>query len=274
MIMPRIVFFLFCFLFLFSVYGQIPEGFTPGNPLPAGHSHNDYVRRKPLFDALSYGFTSIEVDIFLASDGSLRVSHIPLALRKKPVLRNLYLEPLNRWVRRNGGYVFTDTAQVLTLMIDLKGDGNLTYPVLRKALEEYPLLFTRYVNGREIKGPVRIMLSGSKPWQLVENEAVQWVCLDGSIGADYTGSRVKIPRLSSPYSGWFKKRPCARMTVEETAELKQLVYRADYEARELRFWGAGNNPRRWKKLREAGVTVIGVDRLKRYRKFIGTETGK
>jgi glycerophosphoryl diester phosphodiesterase len=269
--MPRIFSLVFFFFFLFSSYGQIPEGFFPGKPLADGHSHNDYLHRNPLFDALAQGFTSVEADIFLAADGTLRVSHVPFALRMKPILRDLYLEPLSRWIAQNGGHVFRDSAQVLTLMIDLKGDGNLTYPVLRQELERYPRLFTHYVNGAEIKGPVRVMLSGSKPWNLVKNEEIQWVCFDGSPNVDYTGSGVKISRLSSPYASWFRKRPCAKMTAEETDDLKLLVYRADFDGRELRFWGAGNNPRRWKKLREVGVTVINVDRLKRFRKFLESE---
>ena len=82
------------FIFSHTVFAQIPEGFVCGKPIPYGHSHNDYTRKRPLWDALENGFTSIEVDVFLASDGSLRVSHIPFALKLKPTLDELYLKPI------------------------------------------------------------------------------------------------------------------------------------------------------------------------------------
>ena len=44
----------------------------PNEPILSGHSHNDYLRRTPLWDALSLGFASIEVDIHLASALNVR----------------------------------------------------------------------------------------------------------------------------------------------------------------------------------------------------------
>lgn len=255
------------FLVSLLLRSQIPDGFVPGKPIPDGHSHNDYTRRTPLFEALGHGFTSLEVDIFLASDGTLRVSHIPFALRQKPVLRELYLEPLDRWVRQNGGFVFREPGQVLTLMIDLKGDGYRTYPVLRKELEAFGHLFTRFENGREIKGPVRVMLSGSKPWDLVEKEEVQWVCFDGSPQTDYSDRKVNVARVSAPFSAYFKKRPGGRLSPEEEHLMREMAFLARLSGREIRFWAAGNNPKRWRKLRECGVSVINVDRLKRFQRF-------
>lgn len=47
------------------------------------HSHNDYIRENPLFDALSFGATSIEVDVFLRN-GQVLVSSI--LLPTKPIV--------------------------------------------------------------------------------------------------------------------------------------------------------------------------------------------
>ena len=41
------------------------------------HSHNDYLRKNPLFDALSFGATSIEVDVFLRNGQVLVSSVLP-----------------------------------------------------------------------------------------------------------------------------------------------------------------------------------------------------
>ena len=61
--------------------------------IPYAHSHNDYTRKNPLFDALDAGFRSIEIDVF-AHEGHLRVSHIALFLKRKPTIEELYVQPL------------------------------------------------------------------------------------------------------------------------------------------------------------------------------------
>jgi hypothetical protein len=63
-------------------------------PIPC-HSHNDYRRTVPLFDALSAGCTSVEADIWLTgNDTELYVGHNRRSLSEKRTLRSLYLDPL------------------------------------------------------------------------------------------------------------------------------------------------------------------------------------
>ena len=68
------------FVFLFLSSNAFPQDFIL---LPVGHSHNDYTRDKPLHEALSYGFTSIEVDVFL-DDNRMVVTHADKALPENP----------------------------------------------------------------------------------------------------------------------------------------------------------------------------------------------
>jgi hypothetical protein len=49
---------------------------APIVPLANAHAHNDYEHKRPLFDALDNGFTSVEADVFLV-DGKLLVGHWP-----------------------------------------------------------------------------------------------------------------------------------------------------------------------------------------------------
>src|SRR5262245_53599684 len=74
------------------------------SPLKNAHAHNDYWHKRPLLDALNQGFTSVEADIFLV-DGKLLVGHDILELQPERTLESLYLEPLARRVRENGGHV-------------------------------------------------------------------------------------------------------------------------------------------------------------------------
>lgn len=248
---------------------QIPKGFTIGKPIPYGHSHNDYIQMKPLWEALSYGFTSIEIDVYTAGDGTLHVSHIPFALLQKPTLEKLYLQPLKDWIDNNGGRVFPDTDIALTLMIDLKGNGSLTYPILKKTLEPYRAYITTYKQGRLArKGALRLMLSGNRPIHLLAADEEQLFCIDGSLGGNYTESRVHVGRESAPFGAFFNKKPGGKLSEKETAKMKELAAKTTAKGHEIRFWAAGNNIRRWQALKDAGVTTINADKLKQFHHWI------
>lgn len=253
---------------------QIPEGFKIGTPIPLGHSHNDYEQKRPLWEALENGFTSIEIDVFGVGENELRVSHIPFALKLKPHLEDLYMKPLSAWIDMNAGHVFpSDTAVTLTLMIDMKGDGNKSYPHLRNLLERYKKYLTVYEEGKLIKkGALRIMLSGNRPMELLNAEKEQLVCIDGALGPTYYHgpSKVFVARESAPFSAYFKKRTNGKLSVKEIEILSRLAWEARQKNREIRFWAAGNNPKRWEILKESGVTVINADKLKRFNTWIKT----
>ena len=247
---------------------QIPEGFQTGTPIPLGHSHNDYLQKRPLWDALENGFTSIEIDVYTAPDSSLRVSHLPFGLRAKPTLDELYLKPLKEWIDRNRGTVFPGTHTPLTLMIDLKGNGAVTYPLLKKAFQPYHDYLMCYKRNSAQVGPVRILLSGNRPVDLVAADAEQCFSLDGALGIDYSGKNVRVDRESAPYAAHFKKNASGTLSPAEQETLHTFVKNANENGRELRFWAAGNNPKRWQTLADAGVTVLNADKLPLFRQWV------
>src|SRR5436190_8469009 len=71
-------------------------------PLLHAHAHNDYLHPHPLRDALACGFCSVEADIHLVN-GELLVAHDRDKTRPGRTLEKLYLAPLRRRVRDNGG---------------------------------------------------------------------------------------------------------------------------------------------------------------------------
>lgn len=71
-------------------------------PLRHVHSHNDYLRRQPLVEALSYGFCSVEADIHIVN-GDLLVAHDLDKCKPDKNLINLYLKPLFEQIRNNMG---------------------------------------------------------------------------------------------------------------------------------------------------------------------------
>ena len=61
----------------------------------ACHSHNDYRRNVPLFDALHAGCISVEADIWPAAEATeLLVGHHRRSLSHERTLRSLYLNPI------------------------------------------------------------------------------------------------------------------------------------------------------------------------------------
>lgn len=63
-------------------------------PIPC-HSHNDYWRRVPLFDAIHAGCISVEADVWLFEDSDeLYVGHGTASLTPDRTLSSLYVNPL------------------------------------------------------------------------------------------------------------------------------------------------------------------------------------
>ena len=112
-------------------------------PIPC-HSHNDYWRRIPLFDAIHWGCTGVEADVWLF-DEELFVGHSTASLTRNRTFRNLYINPLVKLLdsmnpttnevansTSNGdnslrGVFDEDPDQTLVLLVDVKTDGHETY---------------------------------------------------------------------------------------------------------------------------------------------------
>lgn len=86
---------LFLFLLLVSLACGAYSSDTVSAAYPA-HAHNDYLQKRPLFDALENGFRSLEADVFSQGD-SLYVAHDRKDIQQGRTLRKLYLEPLKKY---------------------------------------------------------------------------------------------------------------------------------------------------------------------------------
>jgi hypothetical protein len=114
----------FGLVFLFVCVGVAsPQGASLGagpqavTPLMHGHAHNDYEHNRPLSEAIENGFCSIEADVF-ADRGKLFVTHDAKHLDNDRTLQSLYLDPLRRRIKDNGGRVYAGGPTVI-LLIDL-----------------------------------------------------------------------------------------------------------------------------------------------------------
>lgn len=255
-----------CFFFLCIVCSV--TALHSQEPIPCAHAHNDYMNDAPLFDALDHGFKSIEIDVCLEGN-NLKVAHGKFLLKLKKTLEELYLDPIREWIRLNGGTVYKNDPEPLVFMIDLKGDGRKSYPVLHSILSRYEDILTIYYPDSVHHGPVRICVSGSRPYDLILAQSKRYVTIDGTIGPNVYSDLLptQLERVSDPYHQFFKWNGIGRMPAKQKKLLQELVKNAHAHGREIRFYAAGNNKKIWRELLDAGVDWINVDDLGKFKSF-------
>lgn len=145
-------------------------------PVPV-HSHNNYWRRIPLFEALGSGCISVEADVHL-SDSELLVGHTSRHLNDKLTLRTMYLDPLKRMIDAQNKNRTTDSwqglfnqkpQQTFVLLVDHKTSGPETFAELNRQLQ--PLRdrdYLTYWNGTDrVMRPLTVVGTGNTPFESI-----------------------------------------------------------------------------------------------------------
>ena len=163
------------------------------------HSHNDYWRRVPLYQALHYGCASVEADIWLTDnrdDSELYVGHSMASLKQAHTLRSMYINPLldlldatnqNNTSNQIKGVFDTAPSHPLILLIDIKNKPNLSFDALSSHLD--PLRARNYLthhNGSAlVPGPLTIVTTGSAPYAsiLAQPPTKRDIFFDAPLGA-------------------------------------------------------------------------------------------
>ncbi|KAJ4323682.1 Altered inheritance of mitochondria protein 6 [Neodidymelliopsis sp. IMI 364377] len=156
-------------------------------PIPC-HSHNDYWRRVPLYDALRWGCTGVEADVWLF-DEDLFVGHSTHALTQTRTFRSMYVDPLVKMLDHKNentttfpdsrganeslkvGVFDTAPAQTLVLLVDFKNNGSEIFPYVSAqiaALREKNYL-TYFDGEKTIEGPITVVATGNAPFDLVSS---------------------------------------------------------------------------------------------------------
>ena len=159
------------------------------------HSHNDYNRNVPLYDAIAAGCTGVEADIQVYND-SLFIDHNKLLDRSghTRTLQSIYLDPLMAILKGqndnatavNGtnatnpmsikgtpwvGVFDSKPDQTLTLLVDFKSNENATWPTLVKQLQplrdEGWLTSYNTTSGNMTWGPITVVGTGDAPFDMI-----------------------------------------------------------------------------------------------------------
>ncbi|KAL8627342.1 hypothetical protein Q9189_006961 [Teloschistes chrysophthalmus] len=202
-----------------------PNQFTHDvTPIPC-HSHNDYWRRVPLYNALAAGCTGVEADIWFdpTKPDDLFVGHNKKSLTPARTLKAMYIDPLltilnNQNPNSNSNFssssssssstndttsssntklgIFdTSPTTPLTLLIDLKTPSLTTFPPLLRALQ--PLLSLNYLTTYNpltntlTPGPITIVATGAT------NFSSEILSPANTLPVRYVFFDAPLPRLST-----------------------------------------------------------------------------
>ena len=225
------------------------------------HSHNDYLNENPLFNALSHGFKSIEVDIVLHKN-TLYVAHYWWLKKKNIVIEKLYLDNLFTIFKDNNGYIY-ENDNPLFLLVDIKTSPNDTYEVLDDLLINYKPMLSHVINDSLIQGAVTVILTGNRPEiEYLKNMRERYVFLDGRLSDIGKNISVNImPLISIDWEDEFLWRGKNSISRSESNRLDELTTKVHLEGKKLRFWGAPDNQRSWEILYSAGIDLINTDKI-------------
>jgi glycerophosphoryl diester phosphodiesterase len=238
-----------------SVFAQV-------RPLANAHAHNDYEHKRPLFDALSFGFTSVEADVYLIGN-ELYVSHNYPKSLKGITLKELYLDPLQQILKKNKNKVYPGYQGVFYLMIDLKSDAETTYQKLHEQISQYPQFinnpnFKIYLSGKDLlytlKMPGRIMGVDGRP---------------KDIGRGYTTD--EMPVVSESFvnvTGWNTKEA---VTDEQWKKVELFISAVHKDGKKCRIWAVPDNEAVWKRLKAYDMDFINTDRLQALSEFLNKD---
>ncbi|MBY6037669.1 phosphatidylinositol-specific phospholipase C/glycerophosphodiester phosphodiesterase family protein [Fictibacillus nanhaiensis] len=243
-------------------------------PLSKAHAHNDYEHNKPLQDALDHGFTSVEADVWL-KDGKLLVAHDQIDLKPDRTLESLYLAPLKKRIKSNGGSVYKGyKKQDFLLWIDIKSEDAATYKAIHEKLTAYKNMLTR-ISGDDVdQGAVTVIISGNRPYELMKSQKTRYSTNDGrmsDLGMNF--SNTFMPVISDNWTKHFTWQGIGPMPEEEKKKLHHIVKTAHTNGQIVRFWATPdaalpNREAVWQELMNAGVDLINTDDLPGLQQFL------
>ncbi len=240
--------------------------------LERAHAHNDYEHDRPLYDALSNGFKSVEADVWLV-DGELLVAHDREDVQSGRTLQSLYLEPLRQIVKDNRGSVYPGDIDTFTLLIDIKSEAVATYEALHRQLRRYQQILTKFVPSGVREGAVTAIVSGNRPRELMRQQRVRYAAYDGRLSDLGVATDASfVPLISDNWTRHFTWQGIGPMPEAERAKLEAIVQSAHASGQRVRFWATPEiSPQReavWQELLAAQVDYINTDHLQALRDFL------
>ena len=214
------------------------------------HSHNDYLRNVPFWEAFGAGAASIEVDVIL-ENGQPMVAHERESIESQRTLRSLYLEPIRQAVGLGMIKEFN-----FHLLIDLKTEAKSTLEVVVNEAKEYESLLYSEKNPDGLK----LIISGNRPDAKEYASYPEWVFFDyqsKNLTKDLPWEKIGMVSLSfRQFSVWNGK---GRLVEAEKVALEEFIALVHQFQKPVRFWGSPDSKTAWKAFYDLGVDYINTD---------------
>ncbi|MCF0159459.1 MAG: alkaline phosphatase [Bacteroidaceae bacterium] len=216
------------------------------------HSHNDYWRTMPFYEAYSQYAQSIEADVYLLN-GELLVGHDTDESTPDKKFVTMYMEPIVKLFRANGGHMWKDSDAPMQLMVEAKNDNVALLNELVRNLEKYPDVFCSE-NG------VRVVITG---YDLKPDEFSlfpKWMYFDGGLSKNYTPEQLERVALFSEcfedYAHWNGK---GNILDSQLEALKKAIDKAHALNKPIRFWGAPETTTAYYTFYNLGIDFFNTD---------------
>src|SRR2546430_13205416 len=161
------------------------------------HSHNDYAKPRPFYEALENKVFSMEADIFPLND-QLFVAHNKTDITKERSLEAMYIQPILKQFALHKKTVLDDTSYTFSLLVDVKEDPATALKLLVDLLNKYPQCFDRRKNPKA----VQVIITGDQGDKKEWNNYPSYIYFDGRPYEDY--SPAALDRIAIVSDNFFK----------------------------------------------------------------------
>ena len=229
------------------------------------HSHNDYTRTAPFYEAYSQKAYSIEADMYYLND-TFYVCHDKKDINPDKTFESLYLKPLQFLYHTNNGQAWPDAKRPLQLMLEIKSNNADDYlnALIHNYLQKHPDIFDPKCN----PNAVRIVITGNIPSPAEFSRYPEYILFDGDLNLEYTPEQLSRVGLFSmnfhSLSAWNGK---GSLTRTDKAKVSAAIEKAHELGKEIRFWGAPDNITTWNTFYHLGVDYINTDHVAYCAKF-------
>lgn len=227
------------------------------------HSHNDYDRNVPFWNAYSQGMNSIEIDLVLV-DQALFVAHDVADAQLERTMERLYLEPLQQAV--NMGFGYPDQLQFL---VDLKGDAETSMALLLPLLKKYETIIEQH--------KIQFVISGNKPSLRYFLNVPAYVLIDLQVQDTWQNEvniLEKIGMISYNFQSFSTWKGRGELPTKDREQLQQKIAQAKQMKRPIRFWATPDTSEAWQTLYDLQVDYINTDTPAALRLYFENKTGK
>lgn len=220
------------------------------------HSHNDYRQLVPFYQAYSQRATSIEADLFY-KDGALLIGHDIEDLSKDATFDEMYVQPLVKIFKQNGGKAWKDSDEKLTLLVELKSATEPTLTAVRKLLEKYPEVF----NPEKNTNAANVVITGNIPKPADFSKYPKFISFDG-VFRDYTPEELsRVAMISVPFYEYAHWNGKGAMTAPQKISVQGAIDAAHAMNKPIRFWASPDGVTAWNTLHYMGVDIINTDKV-------------